>query len=68
MAVSVLAVSPSHGVVGWSAVCDCGIFWSYSLTFKWLLVIENSDKHHSIPVPIVALGGEVPVIIHDFSY
>ena len=20
----------SHGAVGWSAVCDCGISWSYS--------------------------------------
>ena len=20
-----------HGVLGWSAVCDCDIFWSYSL-------------------------------------
>ena len=23
----------SHGAVGWSTVCDCGISWSYSLTF-----------------------------------
>ena len=22
-----------HGVVDWSAVCDCDISWSYSLTF-----------------------------------
>ena len=22
-----------HGVVCWSAVCDCGISWSYSLAF-----------------------------------
>ena len=21
-----------HGAVGWSAVCDCGVSWSYSLT------------------------------------
>ena len=23
-----------HGAVGWSAVCDCGIFRSYLLTFS----------------------------------
>ena len=22
----------THGALGWSAVCDCGIPWSYSLT------------------------------------
>ena len=22
-----------HGAMGWSVVCDCGISWSYSLTF-----------------------------------
>ena len=22
------SVSLPHGVVGWSAVCDCGIFWT----------------------------------------
>ena len=27
-----LQVSLPHGAVGWSAVCDCGISWSYSLT------------------------------------
>ena len=26
-------VTLPHGTVGWSAVCDCGISWSYSLTF-----------------------------------
>ena len=26
------SVSLPHGVVGWSAVCDCGIFWT--LSFK----------------------------------
>ena len=26
------SVSFPHGVVGWSAVCDCGIFWT--LRFK----------------------------------
>ena len=31
MAVSV--VSFPRGALGWSAVCDCGISWSYSLTF-----------------------------------
>ena len=27
------SVSLPHGEVDWSAVCDCGIFWSYLLTF-----------------------------------
>ena len=27
------SVALPHGAVGWSAVCDCGISWSYSLTF-----------------------------------
>ena len=27
------SVALLHGAVGWSAVCDCGISWSYSLTF-----------------------------------
>ena len=31
----------SHGVVGWSAVCDCGIFWT--LTFK------NCAQHCRLP-------------------
>ena len=26
-------MAPSNGVVGWSAVCDCGISQSYSLAF-----------------------------------
>ena len=29
-------VAHSHGAVGWSAVCDCGISLSYSLTFYGL--------------------------------
>ena len=26
-------VALPHGAVGWSAVCDCGISWSYLLTY-----------------------------------
>ena len=26
------SVSLPHGAVGWSAVCECGISWSYLLT------------------------------------
>ena len=29
------SVSLPEGTVGWSAVCNCGIFWSYSL-FYWI--------------------------------
>ena len=32
-----------RGVVGWSAVCDCGNFWSYSLTFY---MIDNCAASH----------------------
>ena len=35
---SLCSVSLYCHVVGWSAVCDCGISWSYSLTYS--LVIE----------------------------
>ena len=28
------SVSLPRGAVGWSFICDCGIFWSYSLTFS----------------------------------
>ena len=28
------SVSLSRGTVGWSLVCDCGISFSYSFTFK----------------------------------
>ena len=27
------SVALPHGALGWSAVCDCGISWLYSLTF-----------------------------------
>ena len=29
------SVPRSHGAVGWSAVCDCGISWSVSLVFPY---------------------------------
>ena len=35
------SVSLPHGVVGWSAVCDCGIFWT--LRFK------NCAQHRRLP-------------------
>ena len=30
------SVALLHSAVGWAAVCDCGISWSYSLTF-WVV-------------------------------
>ena len=24
-----------HGAIGWSVICDCGISWSYLLTFRY---------------------------------
>ena len=35
------SVSLPHGVVGWSALCDCGIFWT--LSFK------NCAQHRRLP-------------------
>ena len=36
-----------HGAVGWSAMCDCDVSWSYSLAFRQLdklPVIVIKDK------------------------
>ena len=33
--VVVIVLGFPPGVMGWSAVCDCGISWSYSLTLWW---------------------------------
>ena len=30
------SVALPHSTMGWSAVCHCGISWSYSLTFKYI--------------------------------
>ena len=38
-----------HDAVGWSAVCECGISCSYSLTFKDYHGRKNSHKAQSIP-------------------
>ena len=32
------SVAFPHGAVGWSAVFDCGISWSYSLSFVYVVV------------------------------
>ena len=46
-------VALPYGAVGWSAVCDCGVSWSYSLTFchypfvpnySQIVIIMVSDK------------------------
>ena len=34
----------SHGAVGWSAVCDCGISWPYSLFFKYGNIKVSSHR------------------------
>ena len=41
------SVALPHGAVGWSAVCDCGISWSYSLTFwklPWRIVQDKRQN------------------------
>ena len=36
-----MSVTLPHGAAGWSAVCDCGISWSYSLTFwPWWMIVS----------------------------
>ena len=38
------------GVMGWSAVCDCGISWSYSLSeYLEIFTFENSIKRMDHP-------------------
>ena len=39
------SVAFPHGAVGWSAVCDCGISCSYSLTFL-LATMRRSFSHN----------------------
>ena len=39
-------VALPQGAVGWSAVCDCGNSWSYSLTF--CRVMTNCDTKGNI--------------------
>ena len=36
------SVSLPHNVVDWSAVCDCGISWSYSLILFFKLSLNGS--------------------------
>ena len=52
---------PSYGAVGWSAVCDCGVYWSYSLTCRSLWFHYNNlnwKKHPSIMTQINSLHHE----------
>ena len=44
-----------HGVMGWSAVCDCGIFWSYSLTLFILHKLKAIGKPRVFPLRITNL-------------
>ena len=39
-----------HGAVGWYAVCDCGISWSYSLAFKPVVRIDLGNEFISTRV------------------
>ena len=54
MAVAVQAVPLPSGAIGWSAVGDCGISWSYSLlatghAHHYLLFINSGTKFIDIP-------------------
>ena len=49
-------VALPHGAVSWSAVCDCGIFWSYSLTFYILIHSFKIQQKSGIWVITQLLG------------
>ena len=38
------SVDLPHGAVGWSAVCDCGISCSYSLTNGYVTALDKFAK------------------------
>ena len=44
------------GALGWSALCDFGIYWSYSLTsFDVMLVIGTMQQSQIDKLPVVSL-------------
>ena len=43
--VTVCSVALHYGAVGWSAVCDCGISGSYSLTFLFCCRLLNTHSY-----------------------
>ena len=52
-------VALPHGAVGWSAVCDCGIFCSYSLTFFILIHYFKIQQKSGIWVIMRFLGHRI---------
>ena len=61
-------------LVGWSAVFDCGISWSYSLTFSCVILmvqrnITNLHQSYYYPCPpfpsLLSLIPQLPVIIKN---
>ena len=38
---------PMPGTVGWSAVCDCGVFWSYALKFCYEFPLHLFPKKNN---------------------
>ena len=46
----------SLGALGWSAVCDFGIYWPYSLTsLDVMLVIGTMQQSQIDTLPVVSL-------------
>ena len=54
-------MSLPHGAVGWSAVCDCGTSWSYSLICDPLQILWSSTPFHSF-LKVVYLICEILMI------
>ena len=41
-------VAIPRGTVGWSAECECGIFWSYSLAFLYGWILGLTGTTHVV--------------------
>ena len=57
--------TPPRGATGWSVVCDCGISWSYSLTFvpsaiivMPIIIIHSTCPYHYLAISILVLDYE----------
>ena len=52
-----------HSAVGWSALCDCGILWSYSLTFFLIIIselsfiVDSKQQHYFSPIDLLSMKG-----------
>ena len=52
-----------HGAVGWSAVFDCGISWSYSFAFfaRMDAVLDRNNTHRYVDVTKLSVNFDFPL-------